>query len=233
MQLVLISPERDHPQEHAVVTELFAQGLERFHVRKPHASRAELETYVHRIPAEYRSRVVLHQHHDLVAALGLGGRHWRDAGVGRSAPLEVSGDAGGAARSAPAAEVTSRSCHDLRTLRASLGQYDAVFFGPVFPSISKPGYGPARRESGEALGAILLTRTADERRTTVLALGGISAETAPRALALGFDGIAVLGAVWHAADPLAAYRGILAGASVVPPLGNAVPPKPAPDLNLV
>jgi thiamine-phosphate pyrophosphorylase len=105
---------------------------------------------------------------------------------------------------------TSRSCHDLAALRASLGQYDSVFFGPVFPSISKPGYGPTTSEIGEALGAMLHFRMAEERRTAVIAIGGVDVATAPQALALGFDGIAVLGAVWQAADPVVAFRGLQA-----------------------
>lgn len=208
MKLVAISPERDHPREHALLTHLFVAGLERFHVRKPHAAAAELESYVRQIPAEYWSRVVLHQHHELVDRLGLGGRHWRDD----AASPAVAPHLGQPQRTT----FTSRSCHDLATLRASLGRYDSVFFGPVFPSISKPGYGPTTSEIGEALGALLTLRTPEERRTVVIAIGGIDSDTAPRALALGFDGVAVLGAVWQAEDPVAAFLGLrsIVGASL-------------------
>lgn len=197
MTIVLISPEHDHPREHAVLAELFAAGLLRFHVRKPHASAPELERYLQAIPAEFRSRVVLHQHHELVDRFSLGGRHWRDEPTSVETPYLPNG-----------ITFTSRSCHDLATLRASLGHFDSVFFGPVFPSISKPGYGPTTSEIGEALGALLHFRTAEERRTAVIAIGGIDADTAPRALALGFDGVAVLGAVWQADDPVAAFRAL-------------------------
>jgi thiamine-phosphate pyrophosphorylase len=203
MKVVVVSPEHDHPREHAVVAELFAGGLERFHLRKPHASVTELETYLQRISAPWRSRVVLHQHHELVERFGLGGKHWRDDGVGRVIPNPPISDRR-AKDSAP--YLTSRSCHDLATLRGALGQFDAVFFGPVFASISKPGYGPVPGNAvGEALGAILCTRTKSERQTEMIAIGGIDASTARRAEQLGFDGIAVLGAVWQAADPVAAF----------------------------
>ena len=107
-----------------------------------------------------------------------------------------------------APNLTSRSCHDLDSLRASFGLYHSVFFGPVFPSISKPGYGPQDAQIGKALGAVLFTRTVVDRRTSVFAIGGITMETAPRALAFGFDGVAVLGAIWEAADPLSAFERI-------------------------
>jgi thiamine-phosphate pyrophosphorylase len=101
--------------------------------------------------------------------------------------------------------LTTRSCHDLATLRASLGRYDAVFLSPIFPSLSKPGHTPRADFDFTALTALLANRSFTERRTAVLALGGITSETAPRALTLGFDGVAVLGAIWLAADPVRAF----------------------------
>jgi thiamine-phosphate pyrophosphorylase len=194
MSLVLISPERDDLRELAVLDSLFAAGLERYHVRKPHASAAQLEAWLRQMPASWRPKLILHQHHELVDVLGLGGRHWRDqAPTGPDPQTHARGG------------LTSRSCHDIARLRAALGSYDSVFFGPIFPSISKPGYTPTQSDIGEAVGAVLHTRTAAERRTTVIAIGGMTADTVPRALALGFDGIAVLGAVWQAPDPVTAF----------------------------
>jgi thiamine-phosphate pyrophosphorylase len=188
MKLIVISPEHDDPRETGVLGELFATGLERYHVRKPSASRDALAAWLGALPREARARIVVHQHHELVASLDLGGRHWRDDGTAPS----VLADHG---------KLTSRSCHDVVTLRAALGRYDAVFFGPVFPSLSKPGHGPRERSSFSDLSALLADRTVIERRTSVLAVGGITIDTSLRALALGFDGVAVLGAIWQAADP--------------------------------
>lgn len=209
MNLAVVSPEYDHPHEYTVLSELFAAGLERFHLRKPRSSRSELVGYLERIPREWRSQIVLHQHHDLVETFGLGGRHWRDDGT---APTGGRVFSDGATTSAVPG-LTSRSCHDLATLRAALGHYDSVFFGPVFPSISKSGYQPSTSQTGEALGAILSARTESERRTTVLAIGGIDEETAVRALALGFDGVVVLGAVWLADNPVGAFRALRSAVS--------------------
>lgn len=228
MKLVVISPEHDHPREHAVLGELFAAGLERYHLRKPYASSAEIEAWIEGVPAQWRSRFVLHQHHELVAKHGLGGYHWRDETVGPiSADPRI--DAG-RERAEARPTITSHSCHDLATLRAALGRFDSVFFGPVFDSISKPGYGPKDASIGEALGALLHTRPTAERRTNVLALGGITVATISRVAALGFDGVAVLGAIWQAADPIAAFSELhlhavrrgLRSAPVVESAGNGV-----------
>jgi thiamine-phosphate pyrophosphorylase len=223
MKLVVISPEHDEPREIAVLGALFAAGLERYHVRKPHWSAAQLETWLRALPVEWRPRLVLHSHHELVARLGLGGRHWRDEKGGAACPQ----DALSALRSTRST-FTSRSCHDLATLRTALGHYDSVFFGPVFPSISKPGYtteltvqvergvstrsfknedlnASGRRVPPTELSSLLNSRTANERRTAVLALGGVTAARLPQIRELGFDGVAVLGAVWQADDPAAAF----------------------------
>jgi len=191
MRLVVVSPERDDPRETAVLGGLFAAGLVHYHVRKPEWSREKLAAWLRALPREWCRRLVLHQHHDLVNENDLAGWHWRDDGIVREPARELGW--------------TSRSCHDLGTLRASLGRYDSVFLSPIFPSLSKPGRGPNGKFPPAELGALLAQRTPDERRTRVLALGGITAETAPRALALGFDGVAALGAIWQAADPVRAF----------------------------
>jgi thiamine-phosphate pyrophosphorylase len=79
--------------------------------------------------------------------------------------------------------------------------------------MSKPGYGPSGHFSPQELTDVLTRRTKAERRATVLALGGITVETAPRALALGFDGVAVLGSIWQAAEPVQAFTAIRDSAS--------------------
>lgn len=54
-------------------------------------------------------------------------------------------------------------------------------------------------------------RTALRRcQTPVVALGGITAERVSQASELGFEGVAVLGAVWQAQDPVAAMEQLLA-----------------------
>ncbi|MSU65056.1 MAG: hypothetical protein EXS38_02895 [Opitutus sp.] len=204
MKLVVISPEGDDPREIAVLGALFAAGLERYHVRKPRWSALQLEGWLRNLPVEWRSRLVLHQHQELVELFELGGRHWRDEGKARQ---PHAGDATADGKVVDAG-ITSRSCHDLTTLRAALGHYDAVFFSPIFPSISKPGYGPAPDFSAGELAALLRERSEFQRRTEVIALGGIDADNAARALELGFDGVAVLGALWQSPDPIRVFASL-------------------------
>jgi len=187
MKLVVISPESEFPGEHTVLVQLFEAGLERLHVRKPHWPRERLATWLREIPPAYRSCIVLHQHHELAAEFDLGGVHFKDTPI--SSGLGLARKTG----------FTSGSCHDLATLTAAFGRHDALFFSPVFPSISKPGYRPMCDRA--TIAARLVKRTEEERKTEVIALGGITPENAAHCAELGFDGVAVLGALWHAAAP--------------------------------
>ena len=198
MQIVVVSPESRDPRELPAMERFFAAGLERYHVRKPSWPAAELEAWLRALPGDWRPRIVLHEHHDLVERLGLGGRHDKDAG----------GDGGGA----PAG--TSRSCHDIACLRRHLGAYPTILFGPVFPSLSKPGYGPTPGFPWYELWALF--RRGDRAPgpgsrgpASVLAIGGITAQRLARCAELGFDGAAVLGAVWNGPDPARALAAVL------------------------
>lgn len=94
--------------------------------------------------------------------------------------------------------LVGRSCHsDEDVRRAAAEGADYVSVSPVFPSPSKPGYGPP-------LGVGGLARAVLSSEVPVFALGGITAATAPECLAAGVAGVAVMGAVMAAADPAAA-----------------------------
>jgi thiamine-phosphate pyrophosphorylase len=103
----------------------------------------------------------------------------------------------------PRLPLVGRSCHDDAELDR-LSTEDYVTLSPVFPSRTKPGYGPPLHPEG--LRALI-------RRSPVpvLALGGI--ETPGQAAACreaGAVGVAVLGAVMRAEDPTETVATLLA-----------------------
>lgn len=88
-----------------------------------------------------------------------------------------------------------RSCHDADELRrAGLEGCDYVTVSPVFPSPSKPGYGPPVTLAG-------LRALAGGSTVPVFALGGVTAERAAACVDAGAHGVAVMGAVMRAPDP--------------------------------
>ena len=186
MRIVVISPESADPREAAAMEGLFVGGLEFYHVRKPAWSAADLEAWLGRLPRAWRPRIILHGHPALAGNLGLGGWHEGDRGDGA------------------ATAGFSRSCHDLPSLRRHLAAHRAILFGPVFPSITKPGYGPRTGFPWDELASLL---KGDRAKTgaRVLAIGGVTAAGLVRCRELGFDGAAVMGAVWSEPDPVGAY----------------------------
>jgi len=93
------------------------------------------------------------------------------------------------------------SVHDEAELAAAAGA-DYVTVSPVFPSASKPGYGPALGPGGLRA---LVRRAA----CPVIALGGVTAATAPDCLQAGAAGVAVMGPIMRAPDPGREIEGIL------------------------
>jgi thiamine-phosphate pyrophosphorylase len=185
MRIAVISPEGADPREVSAIGGMIEAGLERYHVRKPSWTEHELEAWLLGLPPSWRPSLILHQHRELVAELGLGGWHDRDR------------DGGGT----PGA--LSRSCHDVASLRLHMPAYGQILFGPVFPSLTKPDYGPAADFPWAGLRALLTAKRAGPCR--VLAVGGMTAERLGRCRELGFDGAAVLGAVWRCGDPVLAF----------------------------
>jgi thiamine-phosphate diphosphorylase len=105
----------------------------------------------------------------------------------------------------PAPTTVGRSCHDRAELRTAAAEgVNYVTVSPVYPTPSKPGYGPA-------LGKHMLSDlTAFTDAPPVYALGGVDAARAPECLAAGAAGVAVMGAVMAAEDPAAAVEALLA-----------------------
>jgi|SRR5665213_2117479 len=80
---------------------------------------------------------------------------------------------------------------------------DYVTLSPIFPSASKPDYGPD-------LGLRTLSEIAKTLPIPILALGGVDETNAAECLAAGAAGVAIMGAAMRAPDPEAMMRGLIA-----------------------
>lgn len=189
MKLILISPAEERADEIPVVRELFLRGLERYHLRKPEWSFDRVRALVAALPPSARARLVLHQHHTLADEFELGGLHWADTAAAPELPPHNG-------------RLASRSCHDFATFDRAVRSYDSVLLSPIFPSISKPGHGSRRSFDRALLREKLAVTDRLGRRADVFALGGIDGSNTQECADLGFDGVAALGAVWLARDPI-------------------------------
>ncbi|MCW3843228.1 thiamine phosphate synthase [Micromonospora yasonensis] len=94
----------------------------------------------------------------------------------------------------PRGALVGRSCHDATEL-ARLTTEDYATLSPVYPTRTKPGYGPPLHPGG-------LAALARVSRVPTVALGGIETPEQVRAcVEAGAVGVAVLGAVMRAENP--------------------------------
>ncbi len=134
--------------------------------------------------------VTLHGAPETAAAAGAAGVHLPAGGAVAAARRRLGPEA-----------VIGISVHDEAELAAAAGA-DYVTVSPVFVSASKPGYGPALGPEG-------LRALVRRASCPVIALGGVTAATAPACLEAGAAGVAVMGPVMRAADPGRAVEALL------------------------
>lgn len=184
MKLIVISNPNDVADESIIINHLFESGLKYFHIRKPNDRPKKIEKLIERIDPVYYNCISLHQHHQLAAEFGIKRLHYTEEARKRS-------DAQKWQMQTHQGYTLSTSIHHTATL-SSLASFDYVFYGPVFNSISKPGY-QSNLEGG-------FNRKEYWIKPKVIALGGITQTNLSQISTMKFDGAAVLGAIWNEPD---------------------------------
>lgn len=188
MQLIVISSPLPVPSEGSIINRLFELGLDCFHLRKPDMNQNELTNFWYAIEPAFRSKVAWHQQHNIATELGANRLHFPENQRRYTAEqtlLELKHQG----------NILSTSTHkpdDLQNVTA----FEYAFLGPVFNSISKPGY------TGTITEDFCLPK--QKHTTKMIALGGIASDKILQIRKMNFDGVAVLGTIWNkqsAADP--------------------------------
>jgi thiamine-phosphate pyrophosphorylase len=168
-------------------------GARWFWLRDRDLSEGDREQLAKALMRAVQGRAVLTIGADVQLALRVGAR-----GVHLPASADV-----GAARACLGPEaLIGVSAHCERDVqRAMSAGADYATLSPVFPSASKPGYGPAL--NGDAI-----TR-AGACGLPILALGGVTKDNAAACLDAGAPGVAVMGGIFSAPDPRAETAALL------------------------
>lgn len=181
MKFILISPPNNIEGEIELLRYLFDDGLEYFHLRKPGIDSAILEKslidYLEQLPEKYRDKIILHSNYDLVNRYNLKGVHYSKNNL----PVKTLNNY----------RHQSASFHSIDEGEKNEIPYNYVFLSPVFESISKKNY-----KSNFDLTTVSNFLKSNHDRVGVIALGGVDENTVLKAYEAGFDGVAVLGAVW-------------------------------------
>ena len=174
-KLIVITLPRFFKGEESILSQLFDEGMQYLHLRKPNSDTNEIRRLLDRIPDIYYPRIILHDSFELAVEYALGGVNLNRRNK------QVPNSFGGS---------ISRSCHSIDEIR-QYQELDYLFLSPVFQSISKEGY-------GNGFEMKVLKQASDDGiiNDKVIALGGIDLTTLPLLRPFCFGGAAVLGALW-------------------------------------
>ena len=187
--IVLIAPEKDVKNEICILHRLFEEGLVYYHLRKPFKNYNDHVSYLELINEKYHNRIITHYYHELINEFNLKGVHFQEQqrrdnlenGQQYFIGLNMSG------------RTMSSSFHEPEELSQCEIEFDYHLLSPVFSSISKENY------EGRGFDINHIDKT-------VIGMGGISLDTINDTIALGFDGIGVLGGVWNSEDPIKRFK---------------------------
>lgn len=185
--IIVITPEEMMKNETELINELFQEGLNLLHIRKPFINSEEMADFIQKIDSEFHHQLVLHSHYDLAKDFNISRFHFRE--IDRQNDLYKSF----------ADKTISTSVHDIETFNELNEEWEYAFISPVFPSISKKGYG----ENSTILNDI---KKRTHSNVKLMALGGINENNIHEVFNNGVDGMALLGAIWESDEPLNVFK---------------------------
>jgi len=179
MELIVIAKPTVFKEESNLINQLFEAGLQVFHLRKENVDKAAYQKIIEGISSEYHPRIALHHFHSLANDYNIQRIHHRENFRKERDNVEL-----------PENKIFSTSIHHLADME-QIKQYQYSFFGPVFNSLSKPGY----------QGVIPPDFRLEKQQATpkIIAIGGISLAEIDQVKTMNFDGVALLGSIWN--DP--------------------------------
>ncbi|MFC4096752.1 thiamine phosphate synthase [Euzebyella saccharophila] len=198
--IVLISPENDIPNELPLLHQLFEEGLQCFHLRKPKRSIGDYEKYLSQLDEKYHHKVVIHEHYQLLNKFDLKGIHFPERTrnqllsdnkihlnyrfVKTTETIDFQIDKN---------KTSSTSFHDISVLEQCPIAFDYQFLSPVFTSISKENY------RGKQFDVNSISKK-------VIGLGGIDKSNIGKLQKLGYSGAALMGGIWKSPSPMADFK---------------------------
>ncbi|MCD1115698.1 thiamine phosphate synthase [Chryseobacterium turcicum] len=185
--IIVITPEELVENETEIINKLFQEGLDLLHLRKPFINEDEMTNFIQKIDSKFHSQLVLHSHYDLAEIFNISRFHFRE--IDRLNNLYKSFTD----------KIISTSVHDIEAFNELNEEWEYAFISPVFPSISKKGYG----ENSTVLNDL---KNRKNQNVKLIALGGINEKNMNEIFEYEIDGVALLGAIWENDEPLHVFR---------------------------
>lgn len=187
--IVVIAPETDIPNEIEILNNLFQEGLEYYHLRKPTKDYKAHCAYINQIDKHYHNRIIVHYYHELINDFNLKGIHFQE-----KERIKYIDNPGQYFKNLSLfGKTISSSFHELKDLEDCYFEFDYHLLSPVFSSISKKGY------NGREFNV-----TGIDKR--IIGMGGVSVNNLSKFEDLGFTGVGVLGGIWNSNSPVDVFK---------------------------
>ena len=190
--MILISNPASIENEINLIHQLFKEGLQLLHIRKPEFTELEMKNFIAAIGREFSNQLSLHSHHQLAVEFGIHRIHFTEKKRNETSENCLKDWKKRGFK-------LSTSIHSMSDFEKLSNVFDYAFFGPVFESISKPKYVSDIDFEKEL-------KQKNNNKTTLIALGGITSERIKTALNYGFDDVALLGTIWNSNNPIENYK---------------------------
>ena len=179
---------------HAELAEMaIAGGADTIQFRQKEGSTRELvesAQTVQAVCAAHGVSLIVNDRADIALAVGAAGAHFGQDDLPITAGRRIL---------SPDMIIGASARTEEKILEAISAGADYIGFGPIYQTASKP-------DAELPKGLEALRRMSEIAQCPVIAIGGITAETAYEVMCAGAHGIAVISAVCGAADPVAATR---------------------------
>lgn len=179
MQPIIISNPVSLPNEINRINQLFDDGLELLHLRKPGYPEQEYCSLIENIKPGFHKRLVLHQFHSMAEEFGINRLHFSEQKRRETTDWNQYSE-----------YVLSTSVHSIEDFNELPNCFEYAFLSPIFPGISKVGYVSEKNLLEEV-------KKRTNFHTKLIALGGITFENGQWTIENGFDNVAMLGAIWE------------------------------------
>ncbi|TXI88815.1 MAG: thiamine phosphate synthase [Chryseobacterium sp.] len=186
--ILVITPELIVPNETDFINQMFQEGLDLLHIRKPWISRNEMIEFITQIDESFYTQLVLHTYYDLGKEFTISRFHFRE--IDRQEEMY---------KSFAKENTISTSVHDIKTYNTLEKEWEYAFISPFFPSISKKGYGLNSTIKEEI-------KHRNNPDVKLIALGGIHQDNIYEVFDSDADGAALLGAIWESEEPLKVFK---------------------------
>ena len=182
--IIVLTSHIDRPKETEIINALFHEGLDLLHIRKPSMNEDEIKSFIEQIDRDFHKKLVLHHHYETGLPYGISHFHFSEQ-KRRTGMTQTDGKD----------FAKSTSTHQISDFNGLDANWDYAFFSPVFPSISKKGYGENSTKRMEL-------KLRNNPNVKLIALGGINEDNIQLLHNEPIDGVALLGAVWKSNEPI-------------------------------